>query len=250
MSSKKKDNSNKQLRYALKQVWDADRLLLPFTLFKNSVEQIFYVFFFVYLTKYIFNCIERNIEYSKLFRFLIIACLGHVCVHFICGWYETYRKIKMPEVYRHIFHRVMDISDTIKLSDYESPEFYDRYARALDRCAESAIDLSIQTGVYIGNVGATIMSLVIVLMVDPVLLIFMVIPMVVSLYFGKKNGKCNYDREKAITRDKRTADYVKRVYYEKKYASEIRLFDINSIMLDKQEKAVEKMGEVSLKYRM
>jgi ATP-binding cassette subfamily B protein len=247
---KKKDSMFKQLRYALKQVWDADRLLLIFTIFKNSIEQIFYVFFFVYLTKYIFNCIERNIEYSKLFWFLIFACLGHVCVHFICGWYETYRKIKMPEVYRHIFHRVMDISDTLKLSDYESPEFYDRYARALDRCAEQAIDLSIQTGVYVGNVGATIMSLVIVLMVDPVLLIFMVIPMVVSLYFGKKNGKCNYDREKAITRDKRTADYVKRVYYEKKYASEIRLFDINSIMLDKQEKAVEKMSEVSLKYRM
>lgn len=247
---KEKDNTFKQLRYALKQVWDADRLLLPFTLFKNSIEQIFYVFFFVYLTKYIFNCIERNIEYSKLFWFLIFACLGHVCVHFICGWYETYRKIKMPEVYRHIFHRVMDISDTLELSDYESPEFYDKYARALDRCAEQAIDLSIQTGVYIGNVGATIMSLVIVVMVDPVLLIFMIVPMVVSLYYGNKNGKCNYDREKAITRDKRTADYVKRVYYEKKYASEIRLFDINSIMLNKQEQAVERMGEVSLKYRM
>ena len=249
-SMKKKDSMWRQLRYALRQVWEADRLLLPFTIFKNSIEQIFYVFFFVYLTKYTFNCIERNIAYSRLFWFLIVACLGHVCVHFICGWYETYRKIKMPEVYRHIFHRVMDISDTIELSDYESPEFYDKYARALDRCAESAIDLSIQTGVYIGNVGATIMSLVIVLTVDPVLLVFMVIPMVVSLYFGKKNGKCNYDREKAITRDKRTADYVKRVYYEKKYASEIRLFDINSIMLDKQEKAVEEMGRISLTYRM
>ena len=250
MKTKEKDSTFKQLRYALKQVWDADRLLLPFTIFKNSIEQIFYVFFFVYLTKYIFNCIERNVEYSKLFWFLIVACLGHVCVHFICGWYETYRKIKMPEVYRHIFHRVMDISDDLELSDYENPEFYDRYARALDRCAEQAIDLSIQTGVYIGNVGATIMSLVIVVMVDPVLLIFMVIPMIVSLYFGKKNGKCNYDREKAITRDKRTVDYVKRVYYEKKYASEIRLFDINSIMLDKQEEAVERMSTVSLKYRM
>ena len=247
---KKKEKRVGQLRYALKQVWDADPLLLIFTLFKNSIEQIFYVFFFVYLTKYIFNCIENNIEYRKLVTFLIFACLGHVCVHFICGWYETYRKIKMPEVYRYIFHRVMDISDTIKLSDYESPEFYDKYARALDRCAESSIDLAIQTGVYIGNVGATIMSLVIIVTVDPVLLIFMIIPMVVSLYFGKKNGKCNYDREKDITRDKRTADYVKRVYYEKKCAAEIRLFDINSIMLDKQQKAVERMGEISLKYRM
>ena len=122
----KKDSSVRHLFYALKQVWQADKLLLVFTLFKNSIEQIFYVFFFVYLTKYIFNCIERNVEYSRLLWFLIIACLGHVCVHFICGWYETYRKIKTSEVYRHICHRVMDISDHLSLSDFESPDFYDR----------------------------------------------------------------------------------------------------------------------------
>lgn len=149
-----------------------------------------------------------------------------------------------------IFYRVMDISDQLKLKDYESPDFFDRYARALDRCVDSAMDLAIKTGVYIGNIGSTIMSLVIVLTVDPVLLIFMVIPMIVSLYFGKKNGQCNYDREKAITRDKRTADYIKRIYYEKRYAAEVRLFDINSIMMDKQEKAVKQMEDISLKYRM
>ena len=250
MSIIKRESTFRQLKYALKQIWDADKLLLVFTLFKNSIEQIFYVFFFVYLTKYIFNCIERNIEYSRLFRFLIIACSLHVVIHFICGWYETYRKIKTPKIYKMIFYRVMDISDQLKLKDYESPDFYDRYARALDRCVDSAMDLAIKTGVYIGNIGSTVMSLVIVLTVDPVLLIFMVIPMIVSLYFGKKNGQCNYDREKAITRDKRTADYVKRIYYEKRYAAEVRLFDINSIMMDKQEKAVKQMEEISLKYRM
>ncbi len=236
--------------YALKQIWAADKLLLVFTLFKNSIEQVFYVFFFVYLTKYIFNCIERDIPYEKLFWFLVIACLGHVCIHFICGWYETYRKIKTPEVYRKLFHRVMDFSDTLEMKDYESPEFFDRYARALDRCVESAIQIAIKTGVFIGNVLSTIMSLVIVVTVDPVLLVFMVVPMIVSLYFGKKNSKTNYDREKAITRDKRIADYVKRVYYEKRYASEVRLFDINSIMLSKQEQAVDRMEKTSLVYRM
>ena len=250
MSIIKRESTFRQLKYALKQIWDADKLLLVFTLFKNSIEQIFYVFFFVYLTKYIFNCIERNIEYSRLFKFLIVACSLHVVIHFICGWYETYRKIKTPKIYKMIFYRVMDISDQLKLKDYESPDFYDRYARALDRCVDSAMDLAIKTGVYIGNIGSTVMSLFIVLTVDPVLLIFMVIPMIVSLYFGKKNGQCNYDREKAITRDKRTADYVKRIYYEKRYAAEVRLFDINSIMMDKQEKAVKQMEEISLKYRM
>ncbi len=245
-----KNHSFKQLKFALKQVWTADKLLLVFSIFKNSIEQIFYVFFFVYLTKYIFNCIERNISYKSLITFLVVACLLHVCVHFTCGWYEAYRKVKTPEVYRYIFHKVMDLSDSLELKDFESPDFYDKYTRALDRCVNSAIDLAIKTGVYAGNVVSTIASLVIVVTVDPVFLVFMIVPMIVSLYFGNKNGKCNYDRENDITRDKRIADYVKRVYYEKKYAAEVRLFDINSIMLDKQIEAVDNMEKISYKYRM
>ncbi len=247
---KRKDRTIKRLLYALKQVWEADKLLLVFSIFKNSIEQIFYVFFFVYLTKYIFNCIERNISYKSLIIFLLVACSLHVCVHFTCGWYEAYRKVKTPEVYRYIFHKVMDLSDSLELKDYESPDFFDKYTRALDRCVDSSIDLAIKTGVYIGNVVSTVASLVIVVTVDPVFLVFMIVPMIVSLYFGNKNGKCNYDRENDITRDKRIADYVKRVYYEKKYAAEVRLFDINSIMLDKQVEAVDKMEKISYKYRM
>ncbi len=246
----KKDSSLRHLIYSLKQIWEADKLLLVFTLFKNSIEQVFYVFFFVYLTKYIFNCIENNIEYTKLFWFLVIACSLHICIHFICGWYETYRKIKTPEVYRHIFHRVMDISDSLELKDYESPEFYDKFARALDRCVDDAIMIAIKTGVYIGNVISTIMSIVIAVTVDPAFLVFLVVPMIVSLYFGKKNANANFMREKEITRDKRTAEYVKRVYYEKKYAAEVRLYDINSLMLGKQEEAVNEMERISLIYRM
>ena len=207
----RRNNSFQNLKYALKQVWEADKLLLIFTLFKNSIEQIFYVFFFVYLTKYIFNCIERNIPYTKLFRFLLIACSLHVVVHFICGWYEAYRKVKTPEVYRQIFHRVMDLSDTLELKDYESPEFYDKYARALDHCVDDAIDIAIKTGVYIGNVVSTVMSLIIVISVDPAFLFFLIVPIFFSFYFGKKNAAAHYDREKSITRDKRIADYVKRV---------------------------------------
>ena len=247
---KKRRKQNGNLLYVLKLVWESDRLLLIFTLFKNAVEQIFGVFFFVYLTKYIFECIEKNISYDKLFRFLVIACSLHVVIHFINGWYETYRKINTPEIYRTVFHKVMDITETMELKDFEDPGFYDMYARALDKCVDDAMNITIKTGVFIGNVVSTIMSLVIVVSVDPMLLFFMIIPIAASFYFGNKNSKCNYEREKAVTRDKRTAEYVKRVYYEKKYAAELRLYDIDSLFLKRQENAVENMEKLSLVYRM
>ena len=58
----------------------------------------------------------------------------------------------------------MELSDKLELSDYETPEFYDRYARALDRCVNSSVDLAIKTGVFVGNVLSTVMSLTLGLM--------------------------------------------------------------------------------------
>ncbi|MCR5800571.1 MAG: ABC transporter ATP-binding protein/permease [Lachnospiraceae bacterium] len=252
IKQKKAGNTGKfaNIFYAMKTVYESDHLLLWFTLIKNSMEQIFYVFFFVYLTKYIYDCIEKNIPYEKLFRFLVIACLLHVVIHFMCGWYETYRKIRTPEIYRNIFHKVMELSDELELRDYEDPAFYDTYAKALDRSVDSAMDLSIRFGVFSGNVISSVMALVIVVSVDPVLFVFMIIPIIASFYFGGKTNVNNFNMERDITRDKRMTEYVKRVFYEKKYAAELRLYDMPELLSKKQEEAVDRLAETTLKYKM
>lgn len=246
----KKEQKGGNLGYALKTVYNSDKLLLIFTLIKNSLEQIFYVFFFVYLTKYIYDCIEKNIPYENLFRFLLIACSLHVVIHFMCGWYEAYRKVKTPEVYRYIFHKVMDLSENMELKDFEDPAFYDNYAKALDRCVESAIDLAIKFGVFLGNIISSVMALVIVISVDPFLMVFMIVPIFASFFFGKRSSNAQFTMEKEITRDKRIAEYVKRVFYEKKYAAEIRLYDVDKLLEERQEKAVDAWAKTSLMYRM
>lgn len=246
---KKKDSVIKDLVYALGLVYRADKLLLFFTLFKNSVEQFFYVFFFVYLTKYVYTCIENGIEYRKLLYFLLAACGGHVVVHFICGWYETYRKIYTPKIYGYIYHKIMDITDKMELLDFENPNYYDIYSKASDRCVDDAMNLSIRFGVFIGNVIASVLSFAIVLSVDWFFAVFLIIPVIVSFYLGKKNGTYNFSREKAITRDKREADYVKRVFYEKRYASEVRLYNLWGILKKKYEKAIKNIEKTTWTYR-
>ncbi len=238
------------LRYVIKTVGAADKALVWYTLFKNAMEQIFYVFFFVYLTKYTFDCIEKNIPYEKLFCFLAIACALHIVIHFINGWYECYRQINTPKIYRYIFHQVMDISDQISLSEYEDPAFYDSYTKALDQCVDQAILLLITLGKFLGNIVATVMTFVIVVSVDPILMIMVLAPICASFYFGKKTSNANYTMEQEVTRSRREADYIKRVFYERKYAGELRLYDIQSLLLARQEEAVHKNYEISLRYRM
>lgn len=238
------------LKYVISIVSAADKGLVWFSLIKNSFEQIFYVFFFVYLTKYIFDCIENNISYSNLFWFLVVACSLHIVIHFMCGWYECYRQINTPKIYRYIFHQVMDISDQITIAEYESPEFYDSYTKALDQCVDQAMQLLITFGKFIGNIVATVITLIIVVSVDPVLMIMVLAPIGASFYFGKKASDYEYTMQQETTRARREADYVKRVFYEKKYAGELRLYNIQSLLLERQEAAIEDAYKTTLFYRM
>ena len=238
------------LKYVLNTVSCADKKLVWFTLIKNSLEQIFYVFFFVYLTKYIFDCIENNIPYRKLFWFLVVACSLHIVIHFMCGWYECYRQINTPKIYRYIFHQVMDLSDQITLAEYENPEFYDSYTRALDQCVDQAMKLLITFGKFMGNIVATVMTLIIVVSVDPVLMLMVLAPIGLSFFFGKKAGDYEYNLQQEITRATRQSDYVKRVFYDKKYAGELRLYDMQDLLLSRQEEAVEEAYKTTLFYRM
>lgn len=238
------------LKYVISIVSAADKGLVWFSLIKNSFEQIFYVFFFVYLTKYIFDCIENNISYSNLFWFLVVACSLHIVIHFMCGWYECYRQINTPKIYRYIFHQVMDISDQITIAEYESPEFYDSYTKALDQCVDQAMQLLITFGKFIGNIVATVITLIIVVSVDPVLMVMVLAPIGASFYFGKKASDYEYTMQQETTRARREADYVKRVFYEKKYAGELRLYNIQSLLLERQEAAIEDAYKTTLFYRM
>ena len=240
----------KNIGYMVKTIYHADKGLVWFSLIKNSMEQIFYVFFFVYLIKYIFECIEKNIPYRSLFIFLVVACSLHIVIHFMCGWYECYRQIRTPKLYQHIFHQVMDLSEHMELSEFENPDFYDKYARALDQCVDQGMNMIITLGVFIGNILAAAFTLVIVTSVDPVLLIFMIFPIVASFYFGAKGSKNQFQMEKELTRNKRMGEYVKRVFYEKKYAGELRLYGINDLMVNKQQEAVSGMYKTSMFYRM
>lgn len=82
------------------------------------------------------------------------------------------------------------------------------------------------------------------------MLLLFIVPMVaVSMYFGKKEGELYYALDFSNTRDGRIGSYTKRVFYEKKYAGELRLFGIGKLLLARHEKAYDEMQKRSRKMR-
>ena len=84
------------------------------------------------------------------------------------------------------------------------------------------------------GIASVAAATIIVANVDPWLLLFIVPMVAVSMFFGKKCGDLYYKLDFSNTRDGRVGSYVKRVFYEKKYAGELRLFGKGKLLLSRR----------------
>ena len=95
--------------YILKMIWQGDRGIVIYSMFKAISENIFYVFFFVYLTKYIYTCIEQHTAFNEMVQLVALLCGVHVLLYISSAGHQYYLKCHTPEVYRYIISWIFPI---------------------------------------------------------------------------------------------------------------------------------------------
>lgn len=227
--------------YMLKIMWQGCKGYVLYTFIKEFVENVFWTVFSVWLTEWIYIAIENKTPFTALASFVGAMCIGHVCIHISAAIHQLCEKQFLPEIYRNFYKRVIHKSISMEYARFEEPDFYDKYTRALNECQWRGNTILYYSAYFVAGIASIIAAAIIVADVDPVLLIFIVPMVVVSLFFGKKTGELYYRLDFSNTRDGRTGSYAKRVFYEKKYAGELRLFGIGNLLLYRHEKAYDEM---------
>lgn len=217
--------------YTIRTIWRADKGCILLSFYKNCTEEVYMSFFFILMLQMIYSYIENGKSFMGLLHFVTLFCLGHICIHLVSAWYAYYIRKKTPRVYAYIFNRVIDKAVRIELTKYEQPGFYDKFARALDECLTKAMDGLYSLTWALGCALSAVAAVFLIARVDPVMILFSLPSIAASFFFSSVINGLQYKLRLEETRDKRTAEYVKRVFYEKKYASEIRLYDIRKVLL-------------------
>lgn len=219
--------------YTIQTIWKADKGCIIYSFYKNCTEEVFNSFFVIYLMQYIYTSIENGTSYEGLVRILIIFASLHIVIHLASAGHAYYIRLRTPKVYGSIFRKVVEKAKTIDLARYEQPDFYDRFSKALDECLKKAMDGLRDMTYSIGCILGTISALLLIINIDPVLVLFLVPPVIASFWCGGKVNKLQYELREKETREKRISQYVTRIFYEKKYASEIRLYNIRKLLFKK-----------------
>ncbi len=184
MKKEKKENILGSICNAIYQIWQGDRAIVYFSFYKNITEEIFGALFGIYLIKFIYECIEKRVDFSQLFIMVSIFCVVHIIIHLTSAFHSYCQKIAEMKVYRHIFQKIIRKAKRIKIDQYENPDFYDNFSRALDEALEQGIWGMLFTTWGVGAVCGSIVAMVILASVDVMLILFAIPPVIGSLYFG------------------------------------------------------------------
>ena len=243
MEKKKKSSPLSNVLYMLGILWHGSRGYVIYTFIKEFTENVFWTIFSVYLTQWIYMSIEKKTPFTVLASFVAAWCLCHVCIHISAAIHQLSEKQFLPKMYQDFYKRVIHKSISMEYKEFEKPEFYDKYTRALNECQWRGSTILYNSAYLVAGICSVIAATVIVARVDATLLVFIIPMVVVSMFFGKKEGELYYALDFTNTRDGRIGAYAKRVFYEKKYAGELRLFGIGKLLLDRHEKAYDQMQE-------
>ncbi len=172
---------------------------------------------------------------------LLVDLLGYVNVYTVRIKFE----IKCES---YINSLIFKKAQEVELGCYENPEFFDNYNRATWVVEQSGFKRIIEGSAWtLGSVASLILLIIYLYNLDPVLLIFLVCPVVVVAFRVLKNN-LELEKEKDMTPFEREKDYVRRTILLKDFAKEIKTTNIFVVLEKRFRKAIDKNINVIKKY--
>lgn len=245
---KERNNSYKNILYMLGLVHHGYPGKITFGIIVNIMNRICDVLLFVYFVQYIFESVEYHGTFRSVFLRLTILVLCEILIKVLVEVHKYYTRVTDPAVYQYIYEKVVARSNGMPLHNFENPLYFDKYQRALDEAKTNASLILKHISDMFGSILAIVVLVLIIIRNDPVVLIFAITPIFIVAFVNVIFSNLLHQRKNALIQSQRKAEYCKRIFYEKKYANEVRLFPIKKLFLELHEKAYQSIRNIYLDY--
>ncbi len=211
---------SKQLRYASIKFWVT-------TLIKDLLKNIEYFFVDVLLIKVIVDALIVGTNMQEIVQWVILAVCIRLIRIIVDSYYNniinTLEPIKIEEYFIGI---VMDKSNSVDMKCYDEMEYYNNYVMAVQDIDKKAMKMVNDMGTLLGTMVLIALTGTFVLVKDPILLFFVIAPVIGDAVLRVKISNKEYAKEEKISKIRRKQDYINKVNNESRYAEEVRLSSI------------------------
>lgn len=209
-----------------------------------------WVFYSVFFLQYLFGAAGTR-KFSDILIFIWAAAGIDVLISIYNAWfYQSYMYREYIKIGYRLNLKLFKKAQTADISCYETPEFYNIYTKAASEAAARAVSVLNNCSAAVSALISSVTVIVTMAKITPLALIFIALPLIGNLFFGKKLGHVTFEIDRDSTPARRQKDYVNRVLYFRKYAAEIRTTGFFGVLKEAYGLAAKRTVEAVRRYAL
>lgn len=185
------------------------------------------------------NIVMETYDLDLLFNSIVSYVIVILVCYIFKIFYNRFITVRYRVIYRkkmqtYLFNKVKHID----MASYDNPNFYDRYSRALNDSSWRGIAVFNNFVDFI-QASATAIALGAYIMITNIFLISIVlVSAIVNVIVVNITNKTWYKIYRDSENDRRYSFYVRRTFYQQKFAAEIKTTSIGDLLIDKYDEKV------------
>lgn len=239
----------KNVIYALGLVWRADkRLMIGY--FMQEVFGNVFVWFVqnILFLKVLLEIITGSRDFGMYCRCLLIFAVLSALDKIVTWSGMRIEKRATKNVLKNINNMIFEKAQSLDVSCYEDPSFYDKYQRATLVATSGYFDIITYDFVsMLSGIISLICVLFTVSSINPEYLLFLV-PIFLVFIIETAKSKYVYKRDLEMTTNNRIKAYIQRTVFLRDYAKDLRTSNIFSVLMTRFEGAIEANIVILKKY--
>ncbi|MGM9642871.1 MAG: ABC transporter ATP-binding protein [Eubacteriales bacterium] len=210
--------------FALRQVWDTSKLYFITYYLMTFINAPLNFLLYTYLIRIIVDSVSGTGWQPRSIIIYIVAVGGSAILIWLASsfYWNTISPIYSHKITHTLRRKLYRKAAQVDLACYETPEFYDKYVKAMDETEDRVWKVMDTLDNLIWNFISLALTSFLIFTIDPVLIIFALIPFALGIV--RRKGKViEHDLSTARKPIIRKYNYVRRTFYLGEYSKEMRM---------------------------
>ena len=177
---------------------------------------------------------------------------GMFCIHVTVffaqqAFWQIYAPISQRKLNLAIRTALYTQMRAVELACYENPEYYEKYVKAMNEAEDRAYNVLWSLERLFGQIFSLIANGLLLWSIDPVLILFALIPFAVG-FIRKARNKISFKENNEIQKLAWRANYIQRGFYLRDYAKEVRLTGMSDKLLSDLDDTTVEIERIKRRY--
>ena len=201
------------------------------------------------MTLRLFDSLDLGASFAELCSIILTMAGFYLAAYAFDSWYWMYwQPLQHRKLHNRLNEELFSKANSIDLSCYDDPEFYNDFVWAMDEASIRSNDLLGDIGKLVNRTVAAGTLFTLMFTIDIVVALILLASSIACIFINQAGNKASFEEEKKLKPLTRKRDYINRVFHLPEYAKEIRTSHVSDLMMDMMDENTDEIIKTSTRY--